>query len=188
MRTIWMIFFIIICTGITPALSVSADERPGTLYQWQDSDGVVHLSDRIESIPRKYRSKVKIVEPSVGAAEQLQSEESTQEAVPEDNAEDKEAAENAQKEAWQARMHSAKEQLSAAISRSQELDQQYSELQKQRNPLTFTYSAETQEQMARIEQEQRTTKKLIEDYQHQVDVVIPDEARKAGIPPGWLRE
>jgi hypothetical protein len=34
----------------------------------------------------------------------------------------------------------------------------------------------------------KQVQKEIDDTRNRINVVIPEEARKAGIPPGWLRE
>jgi hypothetical protein len=34
----------------------------------------------------------------------------------------------------------------------------------------------------------KEVQKQIDEARNMVDVVIPEEARKAGVPPGWLRE
>jgi hypothetical protein len=41
---------------------------------------------------------------------------------------------------------------------------------------------------AQIEQQMKEVQKQIDEARNMLDVVIPDEARKAGVPPGVLRE
>jgi hypothetical protein len=41
---------------------------------------------------------------------------------------------------------------------------------------------------AELEEEMKEVQKDIDEALNMINVVIPDEARKAGVPPGWLRE
>lgn len=52
-------------TAVLIALIVfSASPAFAKLYQWKDSDGVVHITDRPENIPDRYRDRVQIIEES----------------------------------------------------------------------------------------------------------------------------
>jgi hypothetical protein len=42
--------------------------------------------------------------------------------------------------------------------------------------------------MQQIENDMQRTRREIDDIKNEINTVIPDEARKAGVPPGWLRE
>ncbi len=39
-----------------------------------------------------------------------------------------------------------------------------------------------------VAQEMKEVQKQIDEARNMLDVVIPEDARKAGVPPGWLRE
>lgn len=47
-----------------PSVSDAPSARPGQLYRWTDDQGVVHLTDRLESVPRQYRARAKDTPPS----------------------------------------------------------------------------------------------------------------------------
>jgi hypothetical protein len=42
-----------------PPLADDAPARPSQLYRWVDEQGVVHLTDRLDTVPRQYRSQAK---------------------------------------------------------------------------------------------------------------------------------
>jgi hypothetical protein len=42
-----------------PRVADSPPSRPSQLYRWTDEQGVVHLTDRLDSVPRQYRAQAK---------------------------------------------------------------------------------------------------------------------------------
>ncbi|MBI4948990.1 MAG: DUF4124 domain-containing protein [Deltaproteobacteria bacterium] len=44
---------------------LSASPALAELYQWKDSEGVVHITDRPENIPERYTGQVRVIEESV---------------------------------------------------------------------------------------------------------------------------
>jgi chromosome segregation ATPase len=88
---------------------------------------------------------------------------------------------------WQRRVGAAKQRLAAA-------EQHYRELENRRTTLlgqwgTPAYAPpEARSEAERLAQEMRSVQKEIDDARNEVEVAIPEEARKAGVPPGWLRE
>ena len=40
----------------------------------------------------------------------------------------------------------------------------------------------------KIEEEMQQVQREIDSARNEVENVIPEQARKAGVPPGWLRE
>ena len=47
-----------------PRFADDPPARPGQLYRWTDEQGVVHLTDRLDSVPRQYRAQAKQNPPS----------------------------------------------------------------------------------------------------------------------------
>ena len=90
---------------------------------------------------------------------------------------------------WQQRMHDAKRRLAEAENR-------YHQIELNKNELASKWGASgaalpTQEainEMNRLEGELVKAKLDVEKARNEVEVTIPDEARRADIPPGWLRE
>jgi hypothetical protein len=42
-----------------PRVADNPPSRPSQLYRWMDEQGVVHLTDRLDSVPRQYRAQAK---------------------------------------------------------------------------------------------------------------------------------
>ncbi len=160
-------------------------ERESHLYQWTDDSGVVHITDGLGNVPQQYRTKARTIgetrksEPGQGQ----QSRTVTNEPAGSTNQE----TEASQKAAWRNRIQEWKTRLSQAEDRYHELDQRRTELLMSwggpaYGPIDNKVKAE------QIEQQMREVQKQIDEARNMLDVVIPEEARKAGVPPGWLRE
>ncbi len=163
--------------------SQEQQEKKSSLYQWTDDKGVTHITDELGKVPKKYRDKaLQLESPTEGGAAQGQAEK----AAPSDYTRE-EQREAAQKAYWQQRMKAAKQRLADA-------EQRYRELEQKRNDLLGRWggvaSGRLQErtEAESITQEMQQVQHEIDDARNQVEVVIPDEAHKAGAEPGWLRE
>jgi hypothetical protein len=162
------------------------EERKSVLYQWTDGKGVVHITDDLNKIPEKSRSNARRLETSPGTAETPgPSGETGISPTPDKSAGDEREADL--KEEWQLRMKRAKERLADA-------ERRYFALEEKRNNLLGSWGGPAsghlagREEADRIDQEMKQVKKEIDAARNEVENVIPEDARKAGVPPGWLRE
>jgi hypothetical protein len=160
------------------------EQEKHVLYEWTDSKGGVHITDQPGTVPERYRSTVRQVEsPPAEEKESVEQPRIPPDVGTSDNAEN----EADLKETWQQRMREAKRHLA-------DLEQQYRELDQKRNEALGRWGGvasgrlEGREEAERISREMKHIKQEISDARNQIEVEIPDEARKAGIPPGWLRE
>jgi hypothetical protein len=174
----------------------------GGIYQWTDVDGVVHFTDDPGKVPKVYRDTVQEIRPPEkpdqpkGAPPAAGSEpESEREApsnpgpAPKAEPEGRPAAPSEsvdqrghdrdwwqqRVQEWQTRKAQAQEKLTDAQER----------LGRERflNPTTGNMKRiqEISDEIARYEEQIREAEHMLTDQ-------LPDEARKAGAPPGWLRE
>ncbi len=162
------------------------EERKGVLYQWTDGKGVVHITDDLNKIPQKYRSNARRLETAPGTAETPSTSGGPAISPAPGESADEEREANL-KEEWQLRMKRAKEGLADA-------ERRYRALEEKRNNLLGSWGGpasghlEVREEADRIDQEMKQVQKEINAAKNEVENVIPDDARKAGVPPGWLRE
>jgi hypothetical protein len=158
------------------------------LYQWTDEQGNANITDRLESVPEKYRSRMRVVPQPVPSGEGDQGQQVQQPSsapVPPET----DAAEAVRKEEWQSRIHDAKRRLANA-------EQQYRQLEQRKAEITSQWGAsgaalppqEVLDKLKQIENDMQRTGREIDDIKNEIHTVIPDEARRAGVPPGWLRE
>jgi hypothetical protein len=153
------------------------------IYQWTDEKGVVHIADGLDKVPKGYRDKaIKLNQPKNEDAGQGQAQPSVH---PSEAA--SEAADASAKAAWQQRMRDARQRLASAENRYQQLAQRRDELLRSwGGPASGRLAGRAEAD--RVEQEMKDVQTQIDEAQKDIDVVIPENARKAGIPPGWLRE
>ncbi len=155
------------------------------LYQWTDEKGVVHISDSLDKVPEKFRENAKKLESAPGTSGVESQRRPGYMTAPSGYSEEEREADR--KEEWQERMKAAKQKLANA-------EQRYTELEQKRDQLLRSWGGpasghlEGREEADRIDQEMKQVQQEINDARNQIEVVIPDEARRAGVPPGWLRE
>ena len=163
-----------------------AQEGSGGLFTWTDKDGVVHMTDRLDKVPNEYRSR----------AQRTGNEASGDKVVPEaqsptapatlDKGGGNDAALKAQ---WQSRMLNAKRRLQNAENNYRQLEKRKSDLQAQWGSAGAALPPQdVLDQMKQLDVDMSQAKTEIDNARDQINNVIPDEARRAGIPPGWLRE
>jgi hypothetical protein len=177
---------ILSCLAVTEAAAGQDDSR--FLYQWIDDSGNVNITDNLQNVPQKFRSRAKRMEqPAAGAGNTSIQVQQQPAAEPERGtaAED----DDLKKAEWQQRMYDAKRRQEAAEKRYGELEQRKMEITSQWGSSGAALAPQTVlDEIDRINAEIERTRKDVDRAKEQVQVTIPDEARKAGIPPGWLRE
>jgi hypothetical protein len=155
------------------------------LYQWTDEKGGVHITDDLAKVPKDYRDKaITIQQPNMDDADQKQQ---VKQPSGYSSGTGSDATDAAAKAMWQQRMRAAKQ-------RQADAEQHYQELAQQRDELLQSWGGPASGQLSgrieadKIEQEMKSTQDEISRARNEIDVVIPEAARKAGLPPGWLRE
>jgi chromosome segregation ATPase len=163
------------------------DERKKPyLYEWTDEKGLAHITDTLGNVPEKYRSRARRVEirkkKEQPAALQAQPEPTT---TPQDQGASLDDEERIAE--WRRKIGDWKSRLAEAEKRHQELDDERNALIRTWNLLSLA-PPDTKVRVGKIEEEMKTVQEQIDEARKMIDVVIPEEARKAGVPPGWLRE
>lgn len=184
-------FFMVFAAGA--GLAQTAEQKPAEepeakkkfFYQWTDDRGVVHITDELGKVPQKYRGQATQLEvpKQEKAAEGRQGQQPPSVPAYSDALQQDEA----KKAHWQQRMKYARQQLADAEQRYRQLEQQHKEaLESAGSPATGRRQGRVDAE--RIEREMVRAQQEIDDARNRIEVGLPDEARKAGVPPGWLRE
>ena len=173
-------------TAIVPAV-LAQDEVPAEkkqyIYQWTDSKGVVHITDGLGKVPKEYRDRaVKIEQPADGDRGPAD-EASHPDYRPAPSRSDDER----QKYIWRQRMRVVNQRIADAEARYRELETRRNELRSAGVAAATGHLADRSE-ADRLERDMQGVQKELDEARRERDEVIPDEARKAGVPPGWLRE
>jgi len=93
-----------------------------------------------------------------------------------------------QKAAWQKRMADARNELADALSRKFKLEQKRDKLKYEwAEPGSKRTNVQIDAELGQTNAELLQAQQDIDAATNLIEVVIPDEARKAEIPPGWLR-
>ncbi len=153
------------------------------LYEWTDDQGVAHMTDVPEDVPPQYRERAVKLESVRGSEPPSASMPPSSGVAP--NASEREAV--AERSRWQSRLQEAKTRLANAKTKRAALEQQRAALLTRWGSPAYAPAA------ARLEAEQldaeiAAAQKEADNARNEIEVVIPEEARKAGVPPGWLRE
>jgi len=171
--------------------AVQAADNPSYLYQWKDDQGVVNVTDDLDKVPPKYRSRAtQLLQPGAGK-EDDESRGDTRKAEQPQNldAGTSPDRDEIRKAEWQRRMLDAKNRLTAAEDRYSQLEQRRNELMSRSGSSGAALpTQEMLDEMNVLDGELATAKLNADKAREEVEVTIPDEARRAGIPPGWLRE
>ena len=184
-------FIAIVIFFALPVLPIRAQSPPpdnaeqkSYLYEWTDDKGVVHITDTPGVIPEQYRAKARKVESQKGeeggSGQQLQKG-----AEPSFNSET--VHDEQGKAEWQQRIKSWRDRLANAEAHYRELDQERTELLGVRGSAALA-PLENRQRAEQIVGEMKDVQSQIDEARRMLEEVIPEEARKAGVPPGWLRE
>lgn len=184
---LWALLFI----SVTASFSEIAGEddkeelKKSYLYQWTDKKGAVHITDGLGKVPEQYRQKARKMEThktggDVDASPVSEDGDSadTEEADPIDEA--------AAKAEWKQQIREWKARLESAEQRYRELDEQWKTLYGRWGGAVYA-PPETKLQVEQIRQEMISVQAQADEARNMLEVVIPEKARKAGVPPGWLR-
>jgi DNA repair exonuclease SbcCD ATPase subunit len=164
--------------------TIEEDERKKPyLYEWTDEKGVGHITDTLGNVPEKYRSRARRVEirkekEQPGALPALTATPQDQGAPIDDEA---------RKAEWRRKIKDWKSRLAESEKRHQELEEERNALIRPWGTLALA-SPDARAKVGKVEEEMKAVQKQINEARNMINVVIPEEARKADVPPGWLRE
>jgi hypothetical protein len=182
-RVIAVFAVLLLCSGHAVR---AENEDTKSLYTWTDSQGVVHMTDSLDKVPAKYRPKAERTEQSPAGENVIQETGGASSPQP---TESDGGDENSKKAEWQARMLDAKRRLQYAEDKYQQLVKRKTDLQDQWGSSGAALPPqEVLDEMKQLDEQITAAKEEVDKAHNLIDNVIPDEARRAGIPPGWLRE
>lgn len=184
-----LILAALICLSAVTAVRADADKRR-FLFQWTDDRGVVHVTDDAQKIPQKYRSRTtQMRQPDAIEGGTTGGPSQQGRAVEDHDDGNAPANEELKKAEWQQRMIDAKLKLQYAEEKFGRLEDRKRELQAQWGSAGAALpTQEAIDEMKQVSADLLDAKAEVDRARDLIKNVIPDEARRAGIPAGWLRE
>ena len=156
------------------------------IYEWTDAKGGVHITDDLGVVPERRRAKARKIEMPTG--QEVGPEQQGQGGAESPPGASTERQEAASKAIWQQRLRDRKKRLADAQERYRGLDQKRLDALGKWGPGPASGHLEGRVEAEHIEQEMKDVQTEIDEAKNMIETVIPEEARRAGIPPGWLRE
>jgi len=159
------------------------------VYEWTDDRGVIHLTDDPDKVPQKYQKKSlkKRAEPRPEEGQEKPENRAVRSAPRPAVSRDKEREQQQRMDAWRERYFAWKDKLRQAEERYQSLQQRRTDLLAPSGSLSLAPPPVVAE-FGQVEKALKDTEAEINEARRMVEEVLPEEARKAGVPPGWLRE
>ncbi|MEW6681874.1 MAG: DUF4124 domain-containing protein [Nitrospirota bacterium] len=183
--------------AVVITFSLAPAALAGAVYQWTDADGAIHFTDDPGKIPKKFRDTVKEIrppdepdEPEGGPSSEPEAQPRTQKQP--EPASEPEPAQVAPSEPVDARGHNEKWWRQRVQEwQDQKADAQAKLADAQERLGRERFLNATTGNMLRIQEisaEVEMYEKQIREAENMLTEILPDEARKAQAPPGWLRE
>ena len=151
-------------------------------YRWTDKNGNVGFADSLQQVPQQYRESAKRLDsgsggPSTKPLQIVPSLPQSNAGAPATNSEDTYAK-------WRDRVHEARSDLEQLKTQREATQKEYDALRGEGYGRLFSDSASDAKYRARLaELDQQISQK-----EQELNTTLPDEARKAGIPPGVLNQ
>ena len=157
--------------------TTTPEELKNYLFGWTDSKGVLHITDSIGKVPKQYRSSVRRLEYAPGQSVPQGTQPEYFPPTRDDSA---------RKEHWQERIRDAKRRIAEGETRYRALEAKRDELLGSWGGVSSGHF-EGRVEAEQVEQQMKQLQKDIDAARNDLENRIPEEARKAGVPPGWLR-
>lgn len=204
--TRWQVVLLCVVVGVAGAAGAQEVEVEGAsvqvpaptgssgglgIYTWRDTNGQLHVSDQLQDVPDALRAD------ALRRAEAGQSLPAANYTIMPSDAPRPEPPASAPVEAsegstsadppdpqtrayWQERMEKERRRKADAQQRLQEV-------QSQMVKVRATTPAGFHDTLTSLDAEARALERTIADAEYQILQGLPEEARRLGVPPGWLR-
>jgi len=168
--------------------STGAAEVETTIFRWKDDQGMVHVTDSLDKVPEQYRDQVNKYDrsrPDDAGGRQPAAQPAAQSGGKAPTG----AGGDGQTSALQAQLRAAKQRLASAEGRQRSLEQRKAQLASQWGSAGSSLPPQNVvDEMKQIDADIQRAGQEIAEARRAIDVDIPEAARKAGVPPGALRE
>jgi hypothetical protein len=175
------------CAVLTVCLLLlSASFARAEFYRWVDREGKEFFTNDREQVPQEYRNNAVAVKQderrvSVG-------EKSVSTGIPSASLKDHKDKYGKGEEHWRKRAVKLRKELAVLQDKYDLVLKQEREDENKPKKLTVKNSSKKKKSRSSLEKKKETLEKDIARKKHELEVELPNEARKADAYPGWLRE
>lgn len=168
------------------------------VYRWVDENGVENFTDSEWNVPAKYRQKATVIRekkvappaevPSMSPGKALSEPGKGQDELMEDVSPKGPMDNEGHDEAWwRARVDTLKKKKAELEKELAGIEEKLGSYGRQAVAKARGATPEQQQDYIDMAVKRDEIKKQLADIDYQLEVGLPDEARKAGALPGWLR-
>jgi len=170
-----------VCLFFLSASSVRAE-----FYRWIDKEGKEFFTNDREQVPQEYRSTATVINPdesrvSVG-------EKPFAAGKPSAPLRDHKDRYGKGEEHWRKRAVKLRKELAALQDKYELLLKQEREKENKPKTLTVKKNSKKKKSASSLETRKSALEKDLNRKRHELEVELPEEARKADAYPGWIRE
>ena len=175
------------CAVLTVCLLfLSASFARAEFYRWVDREGKESFTNDREQVPQEYRNNAAAVKPderrvSVG-------EKTASTGMPSASLKDHKDKYGKGEEHWRTRASKLRKELGELQDKYDLVLKQEREDENKPKKLTSRNSSKKKKSQSSREKKKATLEKDVAKKKHELEVELPEEARKADAYPGWLRE
>lgn len=175
------------CAVLTVCLLfLSASFARAEFYRWVDREGKESFTNDREQVPQEYRNNAAAVKPDerrVSVGEKTASNRMTSASL-----KDHKDKYGKGEEHWRTRAAKLRKELAALQDKYDLFLKQEREDENKPKKLTARNSSNKKKSRSSREKKKETLEKDVARKKHELEVELPEEARKADAYPGWLRE
>jgi hypothetical protein len=159
------------------------DPASAEMYQWTDKDGNVGFTDSLEKVPPQYRQSAKRLEETKESTKSFQrvptppSRSNTMPSAPTDQGDPSAVLRQ--------RMTAARAELEELRAKRQKAEEEHIALRRQ---LWYRWGFIDADVDAKMLAKISELDQRIRDKEYEINTTIPDEAHRAGVPPGALSQ
>jgi predicted nucleic acid-binding Zn-ribbon protein len=156
----------------------------GEVYKWLDEKGIVHFTDDITQVPKKYQQAIE----EIGIEEEQGEIKTEGESSPKKKEDAKQDRLGRGEEYWKARVEELKGKIQGLQGETESLRMKYNELTEKFNSSKSSVQRTTlRNEREKIKSQMDQKKIQIAEVKEMLEKKIPEEAQLYGANPEWIK-
>jgi chromosome segregation ATPase len=167
-------------------LLLSASLARAEFYRWVDKDGKENFTNEREHVPKEYQDTATAVNPDESRVSVAEKPAAT--GKPSTSLKDHKDKYGKGEEHWHKRAEKLRKELAALQDKYDLVLKQEKENESNPKKLDVKTSSKKKKSRTSLDKRKSVLEKDLARKKHELDVALPEEARKADAYPGWIRE